>query len=416
MTLAVGVIADDFTGALDVANNLVRSGLGVVQLNGVPTDAAVPDDIDAIVVALKTRTAPVEKAVDDSLASLAWLRGHGAERIYFKYCSTFDSTPAGNIGPVIDALMDTLGVEFTIAAPAFPDTGRIVYNGTLFVGTTRLDESSMRDHPLTPMTDANVVRLLRPQSAHEVGLVPFADIAEGPGRVRSTLDALRADGVGIAVVDTVTNADLAIIAAAIADLRLVTGSSGLALALPPLWRDPRPDTGALPPATGARAIIAGSVSSATNEQVERFRGEKFAVDPLRLINGDDVATEAINWAIPRLGDAPVLIHSTASPIDITAAHDAADAVIVGTAVETALASIAVALVDAGVRQLIVAGGETSGAVVTALGVRQLRIGAQIDPGVPWAYGQTSSGGIHLALKSGNFGRPEFFTDAFGVLE
>lgn len=416
MTLVVGAIADDFTGALDLSNNLVQAGLRVLQINGLPTSSDLPGDVDAVVIALKSRTAPPETAVSESRTALDWLRARGARKYFIKYCSTFDSTPTGNIGPVIDAAMDDLGTTMTIAAPAFPDAGRTVRHGRLFVGDVPLSESSMRTHPLTPMTDSDVVRLLTPQTRRRVGLVASNDIAGGSGRVRERLEALKSMGIQIAVVDTTMNTDLTTIARAVADFPLVTGSSGLGLTLPAAWNLDNSGVGKLSPARGKRAIVAGSVSAATNEQVALFDGPKFAIDPVRLLAGADIVSEALDWAAAALQEAePVLLYSTASPKSVSAAQAIGGAASVGNLIEGALSAISVGLVKLGVGQLVVAGGETSGACVQALGISELRIGRQIDPGVPWAYGESFAGPLHIALKSGNFGRPTFFTFAFEEL-
>jgi len=395
-----------------------------VQTIGVP-GAAAAIDADAIVVALKSRTIPAADAVAQSLDALRWLRARGVEQIYFKYCSTFDSTDAGNIGPVTDALLDALadqpGGGFTIACPAFPVNQRTVFNGHLFVGEQLLSESGMRHHPLTPMTDANLVRVLQRQSKHRVGLVAHGVVARGADAIRARFAALRGEGVGIAVVDAVSNDDLMKIGAALRGLPLVTAGSGVAIGLAQNWPD-RASAGvradALPAASGRRAVVSGSCSVATNAQVRRFRqggGASFAVDPLKLAAGEDVVGRALAWADGQLAQGPVLVYATAEPnvvADVQAELGAARA---GELVENALATVAVGLVERGVRQLVVAGGETSGAVVRALGVQQMAIGPQIDPGVPWTAATAAAAGgatLHLALKSGNFGGDDFFTRAF----
>lgn len=409
----VGAIADDFTGALDLANNFARAGLRVVHLNGVAVDTPCPPDVDAVVIATKTRTAPVAEAVTQVEQALEWLRARAAQKIYIKYCSTFDSTPQGNIGPTVDVVMQRLGTQLTVAAPAFPATGRTVYRGHLFVSDVLLSESSMRDHPLTPMTDANVVRALSPQTRHTVASIAVDEIDAGPESLKARIEDLRRQGVGIVVMDTVFDRDLDTIAEAVADLPLITGSSGLASALPRAWKIDRHDVDDLPPAQGSSAVIAGSVSQTTNQQVQLFNGPKFHLDPQRLMAGEDSVTHALDWAKPVLASgATPLIYSTAAPDAVAQAQALTGPATVGAAVERSLAQVARGLVEGGVRQLVVAGGETSGACVTALGIRELRIGRQIDPGVPWAYGQSTYGGLHLALKSGNFGRPDFFTAAF----
>jgi 3-dehydrotetronate 4-kinase len=417
MTLKLGCIADDFTGATDLANNLVRAGMRVVQTIGVPSSDA-PVDADAIVVALKSRTAPVGEAVADSLAACRWLRARGAIQIYFKVCSTFDSTAEGNIGPVAEALMDELRADFAIVTPAFPENGRTVFKGHLFVGHLLLSDSPMRQHPLTPMTDANLVRVLQAQSrTRRVGLIERAVVARGEAAVRERMQGLQAQGVSLAIADAVADEDLRVLASAASDLRLVVAGSGLAIGIPALHGlTPRAEAAQLPPPRGVRAIVSGSCSTATQAQVAAFiaaGGAAFAVDPLRLAAGDDVAQQALDWVRPRLGAEPVLVYATADAAAVKGVQTALGVSRAGALVEACLARVAQGLVQAGVAQLVVAGGETSGACVQALGVDALRIGGQIDPGVPWCYAPAQH--IHLALKSGNFGGVDFFSRAFGVL-
>ena len=421
MGVRLGCIADDFTGATDLANNLVRAGMRVVQLIGTP-DVASPDglDADAVVIALKSRTIPAAEAVRQSLEALAWLQQAGAEQIYFKYCSTFDSTPAGNIGPVTEALMKGLDTDFTIATPAFPDNGRTVFKGHLFVGDQLLSDSGMRNHPLTPMTDANLVRVLAAQSRGAVGLVDHHTVASGADAIAARIKELRAADVSMAIVDAVTNDDLLRLGPAVADLRLVTGGSGLAIGLPANWGlAPNGDAAALPAPSGGSAIVSGSVSVATNGQVVaaiRAGVPAFAVDPLRIAGGEGVIGLALDFADEHLADGPVLIYSTDSPQAVRTVQGRLGAGEAGTLVEQALAAIARGLVERGVGRLVVAGGETSGAVVQALGLDSLRIGPQIDPGVPWCAAPLPRGGtLHITLKSGNFGSEDFFTKAFDHL-
>ncbi|MGW4196512.1 3-oxo-tetronate kinase [Streptomyces sp. NPDC005004] len=422
MGIRLGAIADDFTGATDLANNLVRAGMRVVQLIDVPEgggyDAA--GDADAVVIALKSRTVPVAEAIDASLRALTWLRGAGAEQIYFKYCSTFDSTPAGNIGPVTEALMDALGTDFTVATPAFPDNGRTVFKGHLFVGDVLLSESGMRDHPLTPMTDSNLVDVLGAQTTRPVGLVDHTVLAAGAEAVRDRIAELRSQGVAFAVVDAVSNDDLVRLGEAVSELPLVTAGSGLAIGLPANWGfEPSSAAAELPVAGGQRAIVSGSVSAATNGQVRAFLDSgrpAFSVDPLRIADGQDVAAEALAFADAHLADGPVLVYSTEAPDAVRGVQSRLGAAEAGELVERTLAEVARGLVARGVRQLVVAGGETSGAVVRALGITGLRIGPQIDPGVPWCAAALPDGEtLHLTLKSGNFGGPDFFCAAFTLL-
>ena len=435
--MLLGCIADDFTGATDLANNLVRSGMRTLQTIGVPadgvpanavlTDSAAPADADAVVVALKSRTTAPADAVAQSLLALAWLRAQGAQQIYFKYCSTFDSTPAGNIGPVTDALLDALhgpGQGFTIACPAFPENQRTLFKGHLFVGDVLLSDSGMRQHPLTPMTDANLVRVMQAQTRRRVGLVTQDVVALGADAIRARFAALQAQGVGVAVVDAVSNDDLLRIGQALAGMALVTAGSGIAIGLAPNWRG---QLGAaavaarLPTARGLRAVVAGSCSAATQAQVQQFRqagGAAFALDPLAIAAGHDAVAQALAALLPRLGSGPVLAYATAEPEAVKAVQAQLGVARAGALVEQALSRIATGLVQAGVRQLVVAGGETSGAVVQALGVQRMAIGPQIDPGVPWTAVQSPAcpgEPLHLALKSGNFGSPDFFSKAFTVL-
>lgn len=422
MTISIGCIADDFTGATDLAGMLVRAGMRTVQMIGVP-QTPLPADVDAVVIALKSRTTPAAEAVSESLAALAWLQKAGSRQIYFKYCSTFDSTDAGNIGPVTDALMRALGTDFTIACPAFPENKRTIFNGYLFVGDVPLNESGMRNHPLTPMTDANLVRVLQRQTSRKVGLISHEVVGKGTAAIDARIAQLKKDGVEIAIVDAVSNDDLLSIGAACAGMALVTAGSGIALGLPQNFRPAdQPDSGAAADALhypdGLRAILSGSCSVATQAQVAHFMAAgrpAFALDPLKLAAGEDSVAEALAWAAPLLADGPVLIYATASPDSVKAAQAQIGVERAGALVEQALAAIARGLVAGGVRQMLVAGGETSGAVVTALGVTGLHIGRQIDPGVPWTT-TLGEAPLALALKSGNFGTVDFFTKAWSLLE
>ena len=421
--MLLGCIADDFTGATDLANNLVRAGMRVVQTIGVPT-APLDEAVDAVVVALKSRTIPPDDAVSLSLAALAWLQAGGARQIYLKVCSTFDSTDRGNIGPVAEALMQALDCRFAIACPAFPENQRTVFNGYLFVGAVPLNESGMRDHPLTPMTDANLARVLQRQCrTARVGLIDHRTVRAGSDAIRAHSAALQAEGVSLAIVDAIADADLMAMGRAFAALPLLVAGSGVAIGLPQN-HGLAPSAGAarLPPATGSAAIVSGSCSSASNAQVKDFLdrgGAGFAIDPLRLADGEHVVDAALAWAKERLGARPVLVYATAEPEAVKAVQSALGAERAGRIVEDALGAIARGLVEAGVRRLVVAGGETAGACVQTLGIERLRIGAQIDPGVPWCHAAAAAArgeGLHVALKSGNFGGTDFFSRAFELLE
>ena len=420
MPVLLGAIADDFTGATDLANTLVRHGMRTVQLIGVPARLA-PEDVDAVVVALKSRTIPAADAIAQSLAALRWLQAASTQQIFFKYCSTFDSNDCGNIGPVADALMEALGTDLTVFCPAFPENGRTIYRGYLFVGDVLLSESSMRDHPLTPMRDANLQRVLARQTPHKVGLVPLQAVRRGLEAVRCELARLRREGFRYAVLDAVEDADLMTLGAVLADFSLVTGASGMALGLPENFRRvglliPRLDADRLPPILGPAAVISGSCSAATLAQIAAMRATHcaFDVDPLALAEGQPVVKRALDWATQRLDEKPLLISASAVPERVRYIQERLGRERAGSIVEAALAEVAKGLVRRGVRRLVVAGGETSGAVVQALGISGLRIGPQIDPGVPWT-ASLDDPPLALALKSGNFGTNDFFTRAFACL-
>jgi uncharacterized protein YgbK (DUF1537 family) len=420
MTVLLGCIADDFTGATDLANNLVRAGMRVVQTIGVP-GGPLAAEVDAVVVALKSRTIAPGEAAAQSLDALRWLQAQGAQQIYFKYCSTFDSTPEGNIGPVTEALMDALDTDFTIATPAFPDNKRTVFKGYLFAGEVLLNESGMQNHPLTPMTDANLVRVLQAQTRRKVGLIDHVAVAQGPAAIGERIAQLRAEGVGIAIVDAVSNDDLLRLGPALAQMPLVTAGSGVAIGLPANFGiAPSPAASALPAASGLHAVVSGSCSLATNRQVQHFIASgrpALAIDPLRIAAGVDVVAEALAWAAPLVESGPLLVYSTAESGAVKSVQGRLGVEEAGAMVERTIAAIARGLVAQGVRHLVVAGGETSGACVQALGIAQMQIGPQIDPGVPWCHAAAEAAGgegLHIALKSGNFGTDDFFTKAFTV--
>ena len=415
--MILGVMADDFTGATDVAGMLVGAGMRTVQVIGVP-QGPMPD-ADAVVIALKSRTCPPAQAVAQSLQALRALQAAGARQIYFKYCSTFDSTPQGNIGPVADALMDALKADIAIACPAFPDNGRTVFRGHLFVGDILLSDSGMRDHPLTPMTEANLVRVLQPQTRRRVGLLAQPVVSRGADAVRERLQALRAEGAGLAVADAVANADLLTLGEACADMPLITAGSGVALGLPPAyarrgWLTPDAGSAQLTPVQGPAAVLAGSCSQATQGQVANWKAAGHTalhLDPLVLASNAQHLEQLKSQALGALARGPVLVYATADAASVKGVQEKLGTAAAGELVEHAMARLAQALAQAGVRRLVVAGGETSGAVTQALGLSQLRIGAPICPGVPWTQGRWQGEPLWLALKSGNFGGPDFFGQA-----
>lgn len=425
MTVLLGCIADDFTGGTDLAGMLVKSGMKTIQLIGVPTEPA-PSDVDAIIIALKTRTNPVADAIEESLRALEWLKKQGCHQFYFKYCSTFDSTPEGNIGPVAEALMKALNTEFTIACPAFPANKRCIYKGYLFVGDELLSESGMRNHPLTPMTDSSLVRVLQAQVETKVGLTDYSIVKSGSEAIRQRFVDLQKDGCRISVVDALSDIDLYSIGAACTDLPLVTGGSGIALGLPENFRKKgflkiSDDANKLGIVGGLKAVISGSCSVATQEQVKLMKEKSpaFFVDPATLIDGGDVVTDALAWAAQNIAQGPVLIYATSSPEYVKSIQAKVGINKASDMVENALAEITKGLVKLGVGQLIVAGGETSGAVVKALGISGLRIGPEISPGVPWTkaiFHHSHHDPLVLALKSGNFGGPQFFNEAWDYIQ
>jgi uncharacterized protein YgbK (DUF1537 family) len=422
MPVVLGAIADDFTGATDLCNTLVRRGMKTVQLIDVPAPGAALPGAEAIVIALKSRTIPVGEAVAMSLKALALLKDAGARQILFKYCSTFDSTDTGNIGPVAEALLDALGSDFTIYCPAFPTLGRTIFKGYLFVGDVLLSESGMKDHPLTPMRDPSLVRVLQQQSCGKVGLVPYATVAKGSAAIGVAFAKLRADGYRHAIVDAIADRDLEVIGEAAKDFALITGGSGIALGLPENFRragliGDGDDADLLPRIGGQAAVLSGSCSPATLAQLGymRERAPVFTIDPLAATAGNNVAEAALAWAGDKLGAEPIVFAATAPPDVVAAVQQKLGREQAGALIERIMAEIATGLVARGVRRLVVAGGETAGAVVQALGVTGLRIGRQIDPGVPWTV-SLGDPKLALALKSGNFGAPDFFLRAFTALE
>ncbi len=416
----MGCIADDFTGATDLAGLLARSGARVNLRIGIP-EAAPFDTADFEVIALKSRTEPVADAVAQTKSALAWLRQTGASRFFWKYCSTFDSTPEGNIGPVAEALMAELGCAQTIYCPAFPENGRAIFMGNLFVGELPLAESPMKDHPLTPMRDSNLMRLLSPQVTKPVGLANRLVVEKGADALRDRLAALDADGVAHVVVDAVSDSDLVVIARACSDMTLMTGGSAVAMPLPELFRKQgllsaaQSGGGHVAP-TGGEIVLSGSCSAMTRAQVAAYLNvaQGFRLDPLDL--AENGPGKVLDWLGAQKGDGPKIIYATAEPDAVRAAQDVLGRDRAGAVVEEALAACAVAARDAGARRFVVAGGETSGAVTKALQVDQLQVGREIAPGVPWTYTRSDGHDIALTLKSGNFGAESFFADALSLLD
>lgn len=416
--MLLGCIADDFTGATDIASLLSRGGMRVVQTIGIP-DSPI-EGADAVVVALKSRTAPVDWSVSQSVGAFRWLRAQGCQQYYFKICSTFDSTAEGNIGPVMDALMGELGAKVTVVCPAFPENGRTVYQGHLFVGNKLLSESGMENHPLTPMKDSHLARLLQSQTKHKVGLIEHGTVIKGAAELRRALEEALLSGFGAIVVDAITQDDIFVIGEACADMALITGGSGLALGISENFRRSglltgRQSTVEMPKDAGPTVLIAGSCSSATRTQVKEWiaKAPGFRVDPVKVMAGEDVVGQAVQWARTQTMD--FLIYSTASPEEVRQSQTLFSTAVVSDKVEKTLADIAGMLAGIGYKRFVIAGGETSGAVVQKMGVKALRIGSSIAPGVPWTY-SISEPHVSLALKSGNFGGPRFFEDALALIK
>jgi uncharacterized protein YgbK (DUF1537 family) len=422
VTLKLGCIADDYTGASDLANTLTRAGLRTVQTIGVPADDLRLPEVDAVVVSLKSRSIEAGIAVERSLAAEKWMRGRGADHVLFKICSTFDSTDKGNIGPVTDALRAASGDAIVLVTPAFPETGRTVYLGNLFVGAVPLNESPLKDHPLNPMHDSNLVRVLARQSKTKIGLIDLAILSRGADAVRTRLADLAREGIGAAIVDAVFDPDLETIGKVAVKHRLSVGASGIGLGLARALAGTAAHSAAAEvtekPVGGPAACLAGSCSQATLGQIAS--AEKIMpvlhLDPDQVVKGRDEARRALAWAHERLGSYPVLIASSATPDQVASlqARHGRDAA--GHAIEQAMADIAEGLVDGGVRRLVVAGGETSGAVVDRLGIPGFLVGPEIAAGVPVlrAVG-ARPGDMLIALKSGNFGGPGFFSDALALM-
>ncbi|MDH3000575.1 hypothetical protein A1D23_01700 [Chelonobacter oris] len=410
----LGVIADDFTGASDIASFLVENGLSTVQMNGVPK-RRLQSAVDAVVISLKSRSNPVEEAVQQSLNALNWLQHNGCTQFYFKYCSTFDSTANGNIGPVTDALMNALDTDFTVITPALPINGRTIFNGYLFVGQTLLNESGMQNHPITPMKDANLMRLMDAQADGKTGLVGYADVIRGADHVKCCFDQLKQQGYRYAVVDAVDNVQLAVLAKAIDDFKLVTGGSGLAAYMAAHKSKNTPQKTqktALLPTKADSVVLSGSCSVMTNKQVEAYKTKAAHkwLDVEQSLNNPNYADELYQWVIEHLNDdyAP-MVYATVPPQKLKEIQQQFGADNASHAIESTFATLAKKLKRYGVKNFITAGGETSSIVVQELGFDGFQIGKQIAPGVPWLKALDEE--VFLALKSGNFGSETFFAYA-----
>jgi len=441
----LGVIADDYTGGSDVAAMLSEHGARAVQVFGLQEPGFIQElrgRYRAAVICLKSRSNPAAEACRQSIEALGLLELFEPRQIHFKYCSTFDSTPEGNIGPVIDALMRCMGIDFTVAVPALPVNERTQYLGHLFVGPLLLSESHMRHHPVTPMTDSSVVRLLRAQTGRRVGLIPLEVVQAGAGRLAAEVEGARQSGVEIALVDAVSDADVAAIAEACADLRLITGSSALPMCLPAVWRSrgwleenraatvrerSAGFTRPLPNGRGSVAppvlVLSGSCAASTLRQVEELRAcgcRCEALDVARLVQGEagaelDRLYERFRTEVMTAGVAAVVASADHQAREQTRRGLSAEqAAALPRAIEAAFGELARRFAADGVERLVIAGGETAGAVIDALGIRAVEVTAILDPGVP-AVRAIGGPGLRLALKSGNFGTPDFFPRAIRCL-
>lgn len=411
----LGVIADDFTGASDIASFLVENGLRTVQMNGVP-QTALEQEVDAIVISLKSRSNPAQEAVQQSLEALHWLQNNGATQFYFKYCSTFDSTAEGNIGPVTDALLNELDEKFTIITPALPVNGRTIFNGYLFVGQVLLNESGMQNHPITPMTDANLMRLMDRQAQGKTGLVPYADVIKGADNVKRCFQQLQQQGFRYAVVDAVDNSQLAVLAEAVADMKLVTGGSGLAAYLAQHQAQGKTHQAFVPP-KGKTVILSGSCSVMTNKQVAYYQTKAATqwLDVEQALSNDNYVEQLFDWVVEHLDDVQApLVYATVAPEKLKQIQQQFGAEIASQAIEQTFAQLAARLRNYGVTNFITAGGETSSIVVQKLGFKGFNIGKQIAPGVPWL--GVLDAPVYLALKSGNFGQEAFFSQAQEMMQ
>lgn len=413
--MLLGVIADDFTGAADIAGFLVENGMRTVQLNGIPKEE-VEIDADAVVISLKSRSCPVGEAINDSVAALKWLQANGCQQFYFKYCSTFDSTAEGNIGPVTDALLAELGEDFTMVCPALPVNGRTVYNGHLFVFQDLLSDSGMRNHPVTPMTDSSVIRMMDAQAEGTTGLVNFQVIEQGVQAVTERFAELKHQGNRYAVVDAFNAQHLVTLGQAAKSLKLVTGGSGLAAGIAKNWVEHLEDQTdaklAGNPAKAATVVFSGSCSVMTNQQVAVYKEKAphFAIDVKACLTDQDYSNQVFDWVMTHIqSEFAPLVYATADATALKAIQEEFGAHASSHAVEQFFSQLAIKLQQHSVKNFIVAGGETSGVVTQSLAVKGFHIGPQIAPGVPWV--KSVEGELSLALKSGNFGDKDFFAKA-----
>ena len=423
--MKLGIIGDDFTGSSDIANNLKKSGMQVSMYAGVPN--LLPEEIkkeqtDAAVIALKTRTIPIEDAIRESLEALSWLKDCGCEQFIFKYCSTFDSTKEGNIGPVTDAIMEELNTNFTIACPSFPDAGRTVYFGHMFVNGKPLNESGMENHPLTPMTDHNLVRWLGHQTKNNVGLIDFETISKGENSVKEKIRNLKKDGYKYAIIDTNKNDDFDIICNAVKNLPFLTGGSGIALGLPKIYKDKgllSVSNFQIPKNNSNAIILSGSCSVTTINQINIYKenNPSFYISPDEVINNEDLIEKVLSWIKDNETQSP-LVYSSSDIKSVSEKQKQYGQELLANKIEKFFELLSKRLVKDNFGTFISAGGETSGAVIKGLGIQELKIGKEISHGVPALWSPESNGNkpVSVTLKSGNFGQDDFFTRALKALK
>ena len=423
--MKLGIIGDDFTGSSDIANNLKKSGMQVSMYAGVPN--LLPEEIkkeqtDAAVIALKTRTIPIEDAIRESLEALSWLKGCGCEQFIFKYCSTFDSTKEGNIGPVTDAIMEELNTDFTIACPSFPDAGRTVYFGHMFVNGKPLNESGMENHPLTPMTDHNLVRWLGHQTKNNVGLIDFETISKGENSVKEKIRNLKTDGYKYAIIDTNKNDDFDIICNAVKNLPFLTGGSGIALGLPKIYKDKgllSVSNFQIPKNNSNAIILSGSCSVTTINQINIYKenNPSFYISPDEVINDKDLIEKVLSWIKDNETQSP-LVYSSSDIKAVSEKQKQYGQELLANKIEKFFELLSKRLVKDNFGTFISAGGETSGAVIKGLGIQELKIGKEISHGVPELWSPESNGNkpVSVTLKSGNFGQDDFFARALKALK
>ncbi len=409
--MLLGCIGDDFTGSSDLANTLAKQGMRTVLYSGVPDGKKAATNVEAGVVALKSRSNAPEEAVAQSLDALHWLQQQGCKQFFFKYCSTFDSTTKGNIGPVAESLAAELNAPQVIVCPAFPGTGRSVYQGHLFVNDVLLSESGMQNHPITPMTDSDLRRVMQSQCTASVGHVSHANVGRGSSSIKKKLEELQAEGHLFMVVDAINDNDLTAIGKAAADLPLITGGSGVALGLPANFAESGQISGHQVPWSGSDGpvvALSGSCSIATRSQIEVHNRDNpcFALEPEKIIDGSLTVDQIVDWV--KQQDKVPLVYSSAEPEQVANIQKAHTQEVVSQSLEQFFAQLAQKLIAIGTTRLISAGGETSGAIVEGLNLSSLDIGPEIDPGVP---ALRVNNELVVALKSGNFGSPDFFSKA-----